>query len=82
MKSKDFTLIAVVAIFSTVASILLTKVVISTEENRSQTVEVVEPITTEFTRPPTDYFNADSINPTRIIEIGPNLDSKPFDGDE
>ena len=82
MKTKDLSLIAVVAIFSSMTSILLTKFLITTEENRTQTAEVVEPIVTDFIRPPAEYFNKDSINPTRIIEIGPNTDSKPFDGDE
>lgn len=78
MKSKDIGLIVVVAIISGVISIILSSTFISSGDNRSQKVEVVQPIVSEFNRPSTEYFNQDSINPTQTIEIDENKNEKPF----
>ena len=78
MKQKDIGLIAVIAIVSGVLSLILSGLFLSTPESRSQSVEVVQPIASEFDQPSNEYFNADSINPTQTIEIGEDPNDKPF----
>lgn len=78
MKQKDIALITVVAIASAVLALLLTKLVVNTPQSRQQEVEVVAPITSEFTKPSDKYFNANSVNPTKTIRIGDNNNNQPF----
>jgi hypothetical protein len=79
MKSKDIGLIAVIAIISGGISILLSNMFIASPENRRISVDVVSPISPDFQNPPTEYFNAESINPTRLIQISEDPNSKPFE---
>ena len=81
MKQKDIGLIAVIAVISGVMSLLLSGLFLAPPESRSQSVEVVQPISSVFDRPSQDYFNSDAINPTQTIEIGEDANNKPF-GDE
>ncbi len=78
MKQKDILLIVVVVIISAVASIFLTKVLITPPKNRQQRVEVVNPISAEFNKPNSKYFNHDAFNPTQLIHIGDNQNPNPF----
>ncbi len=81
MKSKDILTIVVVAIVSGVFSVILSSVLIGGEKDRSQTVEIVAPISAEFERPSNEYYNDQSINPTKIIEIGgDDSTTQPFGG--
>jgi hypothetical protein len=79
MKRKDFLLIAVVIILASVISIVISSAFISSESDRQQSVETVEALPSEFDRPPTDYFNEESVNPTQDIEIGDDPNNQPFD---
>lgn len=78
MKQKDLTLIIVIVFVSGMFSFLISRVLINTS-NQKQEVEVVEPITAEFTQPSDKYFNSSSTNPTQLIEIGENKNETPFD---
>ncbi len=78
MKQNDWALILVVVIISGAASTLLSNYLINPAKSRTEKVEVVEKITSDFTTPSTKYFNKDSINPTKIIDIGPTANPKPF----
>lgn len=80
MKQKDIALIVFIVGISAIISMGLTKAIISTPKNRQQKVEVVEPITSEFTRPDQKFFNKDSIDPTQTIQIGGVSNTKPFSG--
>lgn len=78
MKQKDILTLVVIAIVSGAISLLISSYFLTSDANRSQQVEVVESITTNFERPPSEYYNESSINPTQIIEIGPNESNEPF----
>ena len=78
MKKKDLFPIITVAVISAVASFILSGVLISSPKNRQTSVEVVSPISIEFTRPPERYFNELSNNPTQTIQIGEENNSNPF----
>ena len=79
MKRKDILLIIVVALLAGVISFIVSGVFITSEEDRQQTVETVNALPSQFERPPVDYFNQDSVNPTRTIEIGEDANNQPFD---
>lgn len=78
MKSKDWTLIIVVVFISVIASIIVSKAIISTPKNRQQKVEVIDPITSDFPAPDTKYFNSKSVDPTHLIRISTNANNGPF----
>lgn len=78
MNSKDIITIVVVAIVSAFLSLILSSMLFNSEDSRSQTVEVVPVISAEFERPPEEYFNSESINPTQTIQIGEENASQPF----
>jgi hypothetical protein len=78
MKQKDIALIIVVIFISGVTSLLLSRTLISSPKNRSQKVEVVEPIVADFPAPPEKYFNSEAFDPTQLIKIGNDTNPKPF----
>ena len=82
MKQKDILLIVVVVIVAGVVALLFSKLVISTPKNRQEKVEVVDAITSEFNQPDKKYFNTQSVNPTKLIRIGDNVNQKPFNSVE
>ena len=77
MKSKDIGLILVIAIISGAISFMLSGFLISSDDKK-QSVETIDPISPDFSRPPDAYFNDNSINPTQEIRIQQDPDSKPF----
>lgn len=80
MKSKDFGIIAVVVLASTIISYFMGQLIFRPNERKAQ-VEAVELLSTEFnTQLDKKYFNPESINPTKLIEIGANSNVNPFPG--
>lgn len=77
MKSKDIGLLAVIAIVSGAVAIFVSGLIIPSND-KTQKVEVVAPISSEFNQLPKEYFNQDSINPTKEIETRVDPGSKPF----
>lgn len=80
MKQKDIALIAVVAIISAVLSIVLSNVLLGGPDNKQLKAEVVDKVTSDFPKPDTKYFNKDSVNPSRTINIGDSNNAAPFSG--
>ncbi|HUC89583.1 MAG TPA: hypothetical protein VMR45_02175 [Patescibacteria group bacterium] len=70
MKQKDIILIVVMVFIGAVASLLVSRLIFSAPKNRQQTAEVVDVINTEFPAPPPKYFNSNSSNPARPIQVG------------
>ena len=79
MKRKDFLMIVMVVVIAAIFSVVVSGMFITTPEDREQTVEVAEPITSDLQRPPADYFNQEAINPTQTIQIGDDSNEQPFD---
>lgn len=78
MKQKDIALIIIVAVISIVVSFIISNKLIVTPAHRQQQVEVVQAINTQFKEPDKTYFNSKSIDPTKLIQIGNNSNSTPF----
>lgn len=78
MKQRDIALIAVIIFFSAIISLLLSKAIFVSPKNRQQEVEVVQPISADFSKPDSRYFNDKSFDPTRQITIGQNANPNPF----
>lgn len=78
MRQKDIAVILAVVLFSTVASVLVSRMLFAKPQNRQQEVEVVEPISAVFPDPDERYFNPSSIDPTQSIQIGNNSNPDPF----
>lgn len=80
MKRKDFVFLLVVVFVSAVFSLLVSKLIFGSSQDRQETVEVVQPITANFPKPDKHYFNKDSFDPTKQITIGQNINPDPFSG--
>lgn len=78
MKSKDITLIIVVAFAAGIIALLVSNFFLTAPDDLVTQVEDVQPITAEFPFPDDKYFNAQSENPTRLIQIGENQTTNPF----
>ena len=80
MKQKDIILIVIIVFFSAIISLLVSKAIFVSPKNRQQQVEVVQPITADFPKPDSHYFNDQSFDPTQTITIGQNANPNPFNG--
>ena len=80
MKQKDMVLIIAVIFVAGVFGVLISKVLISSPNNRKEKVEIVDVITSEFITPSDKYFNPKSVDPTQLIQIGDSSNTKPFNG--
>jgi hypothetical protein len=78
MKQKDIALFIAVALVSAVFSVIMSNLLFTPKNVKSQKAEVVERITTDFVKPDSKFFNHDSINPTKRIQIGDNSNTVPF----
>lgn len=78
MKQKDLALVVVVIILSGATSLILSNLLISSPKKRQTQVEVVDKIQTDFEQPDSKYFNPNSIDPTKTIQIGDNNNPSPF----
>lgn len=78
MKQKDIILVIVAVFVGIVISVVLSKTFITAPKNRQQQVEVVDPISADFPALDTKYFNGKSVDPTQLIKIGNNANTKPF----
>lgn len=82
MKRQDMGLIAIIVIVSAILSLVISNKIFASPKNRKQQVEVVQPITADFTQPDDRYFNKDAFDPTRTITIGNNNNTDPFSGSQ
>lgn len=78
MKKKDLLVVIGVVIVATIFSYIISSKFISTPKDRQQKVEVVAAISSEFKVPDNTVFNTSAINPTKLIQIGPNANEQPF----
>ncbi len=78
MKQKDIALIIVIVFISAVISFFVSKAIFGSPQNRQQTAEVVQPITSDFPKPDTRYFNDQAFDPTKVITIDQNANPNPF----
>ena len=80
MKQKDVALIIVIAAISAGISFAASHLLFATPHDRQQKVAAVDPITTDFVTPDSKFFNSQSIDPAKLIEVGSSNNSNPFNG--
>ena len=78
MKQKDIALIILIVGIAGIISFFVSKQLFAPPKNRQQPVEVVQPISTDFPKPDSRYFNNKSFDPTQTITIGGNANPDPF----
>jgi len=78
MKQKDFIVIGVTVFFAGLVSYFICSKFLFSKSTHNQTAEVVEAITSDFSLPDKKIFNTDAIDPTQLIQIGPNSNNQPF----
>lgn len=78
MKQKDWALIVVVMFVSAIMSYFISSKLFSAPKDRKTSVEVVEAISADLKKPDERYFNANSIDPTQLIQIGNQNNQQPF----
>ncbi len=82
MKQKDLPLIIIVVVVSAIFSFVVSNILFASPKDRKTKVEVVSPITSDFNQPDQKYFNAQSVNPTQLIQIGDSNNQQPFNGSQ
>lgn len=82
MKQKDIALFLVIGIVSAIFSVIASNILITPAQVKKQQAEKVDKISSQFAVPESDskYFNKDSVNPTKLIQIGDNTNDAPFSG--
>ena len=78
MKQKDIALIILIAGISGGISFAVSHFIFAAPQNRQQSVAVVDVITTSFTTPDTKFFNSQSVDPAKLIEVGSVNNPNPF----
>lgn len=78
MKQKDIALIIVIAAVSGIISFVLSGLIFGKPADTQQKAEVVDVISSDFALPSSKYFNANSVDPTQLIQIGNNNNPNPF----
>ena len=78
MKQKDIDAIITIVFISGILSFFISNALFAPPKNLKTQVEVVEPISAEFSQPDKKYFNQDSVNPTQTITIGDGENQQPF----
>jgi len=78
MKQKDIALLIVVVFISGFVSFFISRILITSPKNRSEKVEVVQKISSEFPTPDVRYFNSSAHDPTQFINIGDTTNPVPF----
>jgi hypothetical protein len=80
MKQKDIALIVVVVAISGLISFFVAQYFFLKPQSKQLKAEFVQPITTDFSRPDSRYFNDKSVNPTQQIQIGDGTNAAPYNG--
>ena len=78
MKKKDIGLILIIVVISAMVSWFVSNHIFVSPKNRQQSVDIVQPITSDFTQPDTRFFNSNSLDPSQPITIGQNNNTNPF----
>ncbi len=78
MKSREWGIIAVIVIVSSVASLFIARAIFGGGDTSVLKSQVVEPIPSSISLPDKTYFNDQSINPTTQINIGEDSNPTPF----
>jgi hypothetical protein len=80
VKQKDIILIGFIVILSAIVALFVSRTLFASPKDRQQQVVVVQTIDPNFPTPSTTYFNAQAVDPTQLIQIGPNNTTNPFNG--
>jgi hypothetical protein len=78
MKQKDIVTIVAVAIVSAIFSYIVAGLIFGGEESENLTAPIVQPISSDFPELDDRYYNAESLNPTKTINIGDTNNNDPF----
>lgn len=78
MKQQDIALVIMIVAIAGVLSFFVSNHLFASPKNRQQQVEVVQPITADFSKPDERYFNNQAFDPTQTITIGQNANPDPF----
>ena len=80
MKEKDIALIILIAAISGSISFAASHFLFDNSGVQTQKAALVDAITTDFTSPDPKFFNSQSINPAKLIEVGNSNNTNPFNG--
>jgi flagellar basal body-associated protein FliL len=78
MKQKDIAIIIVVAGVAAIISFVLANYLFGGKNSANLKSPTVDVISAEFILPPTQFFNKNSLDPTKNITIGDSSNTSPF----
>ena len=80
MKQKEIIMLGSSFLAAILVALLADKLLFSNSATADTQVDVVPVISTDFEQPSNQYFNPQAVDPTQIINIGPNNSQTPFNG--
>lgn len=80
MKQKDIVVIILVAGITGIVSLVAANFLFGGEKAYKLMAPKVDSINATFNMPEQKYFNKESVNPTKDINIGETTNDKPFNG--
>lgn len=80
MKQQDVAMIIVVVALAAVISFFASSTLFASGKKKEQVIVKIDKITPALTPVSSKYFNPQSINPTRLIQIGDTTNENPFNG--
>ncbi len=78
MKKNDLVVILIVAIFAGIFSMVASNLIFTPKSTKTLKAYKIDEISSEFKQPDKRYFNSESVNPTKNIQIGDGNNNKPF----
>ncbi len=78
MKKNDLFVILAVAIFAGIFSMVASNLIFTPKSVKILKAYKIDEISSEFKQPDKRYFNSESVNPTKNIQIGDGNNDKPF----
>ena len=78
MKQKDIAVILGIAGISLIIAFVLGNLVFGGSKKHDTKVQVIDSISSEFSKPDDRYFNSAAVNPTQTIQIGGSSNPQPF----
>lgn len=78
MKPKDFAVVGVAVVLGIILSIIVSNMVFGSGSAHNQQIEIVPSISATLPKPDSQYFNANSLDPTQFISIGNSQNPNPF----
>lgn len=78
MKKNDIIIIVAVAIVAGILSLIIANLLFGGSKKFNLNAPIVQPVSSEFKSPDSQFFNKDSLDITKDITVEENSNNQPF----